>query len=148
MKKHFTLFLASILVLFASATFAQKTKITKPKTPKLTIEQKATKNADSLKARLSLTDEQYAKVIPINVEFFTKRDEIRKLQKTDTIVANQAVYKAQTKTAYQTRRKAINAFLTQAQKDTWKAWKKTHVKNVKANKVKPSDDDIDGNDLD
>ena len=63
--------------------------------------------------------------------------------KTDTIAANASVYKEQIKTAYQTRKKAINAILTTAQKDAWKAWRKLHVKNTKGNKVKPSEDDID-----
>lgn len=145
MKKHIQFFLVAISVLFAANTFAQKNKQLKPKTPKLTIEQKATRNADSLKVRLGLSDIQYAKVVPINVEFFTMRDAAMKAQKSDTVAANQATYKAQIKTAFQTRKKAINAILTTAQKDAWKTWKKTHMKNAKGNKVKPSEDDIDAN---
>ena len=128
MKKHIQLLLVASIVFFATNLFAQKNKVAKPKTPKLTIEQKATRNADTLKARLGLSDIQYAKVIPM---------------KTDTIAANASVYKEQIKTAYQTRKKAINAILTTAQKDAWKAWRKLHVKNSKGNKVKPSEDDID-----
>ncbi len=147
MKKLIHVTFAAMMLFLAAPLFAQKNNNkVKTKPPKLTVEQKATKNADSLKARLNLTDEQYAKVIPINVEFFKQRDAIRKSQKSDTIVANQAVYKEQTKTAYQARRKAINAFLTTQQKDAWKAWRKTQIKNIKANKVKATDDDIDSND--
>ena len=72
MKKHIQLLLVASIVFFATNLFAQKNKVAKPKTPKLTIEQKATRNADTLKARLGLSDIQYAKVIPINVDFFVK----------------------------------------------------------------------------
>ncbi|HUM51023.1 MAG TPA: hypothetical protein PK431_04375 [Chitinophagales bacterium] len=142
MKKHIQLFLVVIIALFATNTFAQKSKVAKPK---LTIEQKAIRNADSLKVRLGLSDIQYAKVVPINVEFFKTKDATMKAMKTDTVAANASIYKSQIKTAFETRKKAINAFLTTEQKATWKAWRKSHIKNAKTNKVKPSEDDIDAN---
>ena len=91
MKKHIQLLLVASIVFFATNLFAQKNKVAKPKTPKLTIEQKATRNADTLKARLGLSDIQYAKVIPINVEFFKTKEATMKSMKADTVAANASV---------------------------------------------------------
>lgn len=148
MKKHIKFFLVAAIALVAANSFAQNGAKLKPKMAKLTLEQRAMQNADSLKVRLSLSDAQYAKVVPINVEFFKARETAMKAQKSDTIVVNQSIYKAQIKTAYQTRKKAINAILNSEQKERWKTWKKMHTPKkgkVNAKVERLATDDIDAN---
>ncbi|MFN8284650.1 MAG: hypothetical protein U0U67_15615 [Chitinophagales bacterium] len=151
MKKYIQFLFVAMLTVFAASTFAQNNAKVKPKMPKQTIEQKATRNTDSLKIRLNLTDVQYSNVLLINIDFFKARDAAMKAQKTDTVAANHAVYKEQIKKAYEARKKAINTLLTPEQKLAWKSWKKSHApKNGKtgAKAAKPArleDDDIDLN---
>lgn len=97
MKKYIQFLFVAMLTVFAASTFAQNNAKVKPKMPKQTIEQKATRNTDSLKIRLNLTDVQYSNVLLINIDFFKARDAAMKAQKTDTVAANHAVYKEQIK---------------------------------------------------
>lgn len=146
MKKYIQFFLAAMVMFFATTALAQNDKTKgKPKMPKLTIEQRATRNADSLKARLKLTDAQYAKVIPVNIEFYQTKQDLMKQQKADTLVSNQGKYKEQIKLAHQKRKKAIDDILTKEQKDAFKAWKKEHPTRSKVNKSSDDDDDYEFN---
>ena len=123
---------------------ASKSKGVRP--PKLTIEQKATKAADSLKVKLNLTDIQYGKVIPVNAEFFINRDALRMKQKTDTTAY--LTYKADLKVLHATRRTQLNAILTPDQKKIWSALRKNNngdkTTSEHGNKAR-KDDDIDAN---
>lgn len=154
MKQITKLFVLAIAVFTLNVSFAQQGQRVKPvnakvkpikSVTKLTPEQRATKNADSLKVRLNLTAEQYAKVIPINTEFFKAKDALRLKLKSDT-TATKDTYKSELKVLHANRNKQINALLTAEQKKTWSTWKKNHTANVKASKtqkVKIDEDDID-----
>ena len=147
MKKVTKLFVFAIALFSLNAVIAQgtqnaKTKVKNVKPVKLTVDQKAAKNADSLKARLSLTEDQYTKVIPINVEYFKGRDALRLKMKTDT--TGTTSFKTEMIALHAARKKQIAAILTPEQKKTWTAWKKTHA-NHDGKKMKKDDDDIDAN---
>ena len=154
MKKITKLFVLAIAVLTVNIALAQqeqkvksanaKVKPTKG-TAKLTAEKRAAKNADSLKVRLNLTDDQYAKIIPINTEFFKGKDALKLKLKSDT-TATKDTYKSEIKVLHGNRNKQINAILTPEQKKTWSTWKKNQKANAKvakAAKVKIDEDDID-----
>lgn len=151
MKKITTLFALAITLLSLNTVFAQNSTRTKSQTEKvkgvkpvnkLTTEQKAKQGADSLKARLSLTDMQYQKVIAINTDYFKSRDELRKKMKSDT--TENTTYKTDFKELQATRKKQISTLLTPEQKKTWAAWHKEHkANNMKGERMKTNDTDID-----
>lgn len=112
---------------------------------KLTPEQRATKNTDSLRVRLNLTDDQYAKILSINTGFLKSKDALRIKTKTDSTYTKET-FKTDLKSIHADRKKQIEAILTPEQKKTWAAWKKSQSGNTKAtNNTKPimNNDEID-----
>ena len=155
MKKITTLFALAFALFTLNIALAQtsksrpvqnsnyKVKGVKPFT-KLTPEQRATQNADSLKARILLTDQQYQKVVGINTEYFKSRDELRKKMKSDTSAMSTS--KEDMKQLFAARKKQINALLTPEQKKAWTAWhKQNKANNTKGERMKKSESDIDAN---
>lgn len=154
MKQITKLFVLAMAIFTVNIAFAQQGQKVKPAnakvkpvkaTTKSTPEQRAAKNADSLKVRLNLTDVQYAKVIPINTEFFKGKDALRLKLKSDT-TATKDTYKSELKVLHANRKKQINAILTAEQKKTWATWRKNHVAHIKSSKgakAKIDEDDID-----
>ncbi len=155
MKKITTLFALAITLFTLNIALAQtstsrptqnsnyKVKGVKPFT-KMTPEQKATQNADSLKVRLSLSEAQYQKVVGINTEYFKSRNELRKKMKSDTTAMSTS--KEEMKQLFAARKKQINALLTPEQKKAWAVWHKENKANkMKDEKVKTNESDIDAN---
>jgi hypothetical protein len=156
MKKITKLLILALAVLSLNTAVAQKGPKNKPgksnvngvkPAPKLTAEQKAVKNADILKTRLNLTEEQYAKVIVINTEYYNSKEALKLKLKSDT-TANKEKMKFEMKTIQGNRKKQISILLTPEQKQLWSAWKKEHatkVKEGKEDKMKKDENDIDAN---
>lgn len=135
--KKVTSFLVIVMAVFSLNTvFAQsgarvqnaKAKIQSVRNE--TPSQRAKSYTDTLKSILSLSDEQYQKVLAINTDFITQRDALRKSKVTDTT----GQVKAQMKTIKQDRNAKIKAVLTTEQQAKWAAWKKEKAASLKSGK--------------
>lgn len=129
MKKIKTVFILLVAMLAFNAVNAQPSETDKAKTKnvkpyeKLTAEQKAVRSADSLQVRLSLTKEQYTKVIPINAAYYKNKAALKLKYKSAS--DENDTYKKEAKQLRQSRDKDIAALLTPAQNETWKNWKQS-----------------------
>ena len=144
MKK---ILLAVIAIMSISAvTFAQKGSAPKSKSNapkpknyskpvKATPEQKATRNADSLKAAMNLTPEQYEQVKKINIEYIQKKDALKakykEQVKQDTVKVKTEVKDKfspmgqDIKKLNQERVEKIKATVSEEQFKQWQAWRKS-----------------------
>jgi hypothetical protein len=120
-QKIRNIFMAAIMVI-AGTSYSSAQNSTAPGASKTgpaqrTPEQKATLLADSLKAALNLSSDQYQKVYAANLKFIQQKSVIKSSGADNS--------RMQLMQAAKTRRSEIAAALTDAQKQQWEAWKQS-----------------------
>lgn len=155
MKK---ILLAVIAVMSISvATFAQKGSTPKSKSNalkpknytkpvKVTPEQKAARNADSLKAAMNLTPEQYEQVKKINLEYIQKKDAVKakykEQAKQDSVKVKMegkdkfSPMGQEIKKLNKERVEKIKAIVSEEQFKQWQAWRKSKSGAAKQKELK------------
>jgi len=135
-----------VLMSISALTFAQKgsnpkskSNAPKPKNytkpVKVTPEQKATRNADSLKVAMNLSPEQYEQVKKINLDYIQKKDALKAKYK-EQVKQDSVKVKTEVKDKYspmgqdikklnQERVEKIKATVSEEQFKQWQAWKKS-----------------------
>lgn len=129
----FAIFLSVFAISTVNAKSDNKHKGKSFKSSSTETDTRAKDFTDTLQKVLTLTTTQYEKIMFINKDFYSKRDAIRSAAKVDTVAANNATYKQQTKALQKTRRAAIEDELTAEQKTTWQVWRKQKTEFKKAN---------------
>lgn len=146
MKQFFLTCIAIFGMLFmTNAQNGPKPKnVNKP--AKVTTEQKATRNADSLKAVMKLSPEQYAQVVKINTDYINQKNVLKSqmkanMAKDSSFVKGQGKPKSgfgqEMKQLSKERIAKIKAIVTPEQFTQWQDWKKAKkaISNPKMDKV-------------
>lgn len=148
MNKIKQLFVFAILI--ASVTFTVQAQPNKQKGKSFKSDTKsadtrAKEYTDTLQNVLKLSPTQYEQTFAINKDFYVKRDAIRASAKSDTLMANKAMYKQQNQTLKKTRRTSIETLLTPEQKTAWQIWQKQKAVNRMPNSNGTKESKVGGN---
>lgn len=111
----------------------------------LSVEERAAKATDKLNQIVSLSPEQYQKVLAINKDFFVKRDALRaEIQQTSN--ASENAFKPKMAALFKERRIEVALSLNEYQAELYRTWRKQNRQQLMEKRTSDeviSDDELD-----